>query len=160
MPRKRTGMPAVTAGTLLLLLATACTTPRTGDAAPPAPSSPTPSPTHRTAPVLAPDLDSDETLAGRHPATRGNAAFPCTGGPQGKALLVAISCVGGGSVTVDLPRMDSSFRQECDPDTPTETYNQLAVPEAGKPGTVRVEAPTTVTWAVTIGRTDPVEADE
>lgn len=158
IPRERTGLPAVTAGTLLLLLATACTTSRTHDAVPPA--SPTPSPTHRAASVEPPDLDPDETLAGRHPVTRGDATFAYTGGPKGKALVVAVSCRGRGSVTVDVLDMDSSFRQECEPDTPTVTHNHLEVPEASRPGTVSVGAPTGITWAVTIGRSDPVETED
>ncbi|MFI9611242.1 hypothetical protein ACIHCM_06030 [Streptomyces sp. NPDC052023] len=157
----RTHLPSVATCALLPLLVAACTTARTPGAASPAPPSSTPTPAHRTASVTPPELDAEagETLAGRHPATRGNGAFAYSGGPQGKALVLAVSCQGEGTITVQLPVMASSYRPNCDPGTPAVTYNQLVVPEASKPGTVTVTAPTTTTWSVTVGRTDPTPTD-
>ncbi|MFV0137963.1 hypothetical protein ACLGIH_33100 [Streptomyces sp. HMX87] len=150
--------------TLILLVAAGCTPDNdTGDGAAPATSaasSPTPT-ARQTAAVAPPALDPGlgESTAGQHGVTRGNANFPYRAGAQGKALIVAVSCQGTGTVKVEVPVLQTTFPLECSPGGPAVTYNQLALKAAHKAGTVKVTAPSTVIWAVIVGRGDPAEQD-
>jgi hypothetical protein len=148
---------------LALLTATACTSSHGSDG----PATPTrPAATrgavqaHRAVPVSQPELDADlgETLAGRQRPTRANAELQYSGGAEGKALIVAVSCRGKGAVSVEVPALHASFPLTCGIDEPEVVYNQFALKAAGKPGTVAVTAPKAVTWAVTVGRGERVTA--
>jgi hypothetical protein len=113
--------------------------------------------------VTPPSLDegTGETLAGRYGPARGGAHFAYDAGPRGKALVVAVSCRGTGKVSVDLPALDVSVSQPCSPHETAVTHNEFALAAVGRPGTVSVTAPSTVEWAVTVGRGDePVEDGE
>ena len=55
--------------------------------------------------------------------------------------------------------MGISFPLKCDTDDPTPTYNEFALRAAYKPGTIAVTAPSSVIWAVSVGRGNPA-ADE
>jgi hypothetical protein len=149
---------------LLLLAATACTSSQDAEGASPVTSTPvqasTP-PTRQAVLVTAPQLDEGlgEIRAGQRAATRGNASFDYVGGERGKALIVAVSCQGGGKITVEVPVVDVSFPLECPAGEPSVTYNQFAFKAAYKAGTVSVTAPSTVTWSVTVGRGDGAEEE-
>lgn len=47
-----------------------------------------------------PELDSDETLAGRQKTTTGNASVTFSKGKKGDALIVAVRCQGKGTIKV------------------------------------------------------------
>lgn len=155
----------VVASALLLLTVSACTPdPKpTGDAAPSTPSATAPPSAHQadSGSVTLPELDAamGEELAGQRAETRGNASFAYTGGERDKALIVAVNCRGVGTITVAVPVMDVSFPLECGAGEPAVTYNQLAMKSAYQPGTVSVTAPSTVTWAVTVGRGEAAQAE-
>lgn len=153
---------------ILLMAAAACTSPESdSDERSDAPSTSSvpsgagASPTQQASAATPPELDAGmgETLAGQRAATRGNASLEYSGGAKGKALIVAVSCKGDGSITVNVPVVKTSFPLECSVGEPAVTYNQLALSAADKPGTVSVTAPSTVTWAVTVGRGDPAAED-
>lgn len=158
----RMGMRRGTAVWALALLAAGCTP---GDDSEDSAGRPVvterPTPDRPTVVVTAPELDSrdGEVLAGRRGPARGDGGFSYRAGPAGKALVVAVTCQGRGTIDVALPAMDAGFRFECRTDEPTLTHNQLAVEDAREPGTVKVTAPSTVTWAVTVGRGDPTAKD-
>ncbi|MFH9982695.1 hypothetical protein ACH4ND_26330 [Streptomyces sp. NPDC017179] len=47
-----------------------------------------------------PELDPEESLAGRQKVTTGNANVPYSKGKKGDALTIAVSCQGKGKITV------------------------------------------------------------
>lgn len=145
---------------LALLAATACSSSHGIDD----PATPAGPPTtrsavqaHKAVPVSPPELDADlgETLAGKRQPTRGNAELKYSGGAKGKALIVAVSCRGKGAVYVEVSAPRVSFPLTCGVEKPEVIYNKFALEPAYKPGIVSVTAPTTVTWAVTVGRGEP-----
>ena len=89
--------------------------------------------------------------------TRGSASFSYEAGPQGKALIVAVSCLG--TVKVTVPVLGTDFPLECGTAEPAVTYNQLAMQAAHRAGTVTVTAPSTATWAITVGRGNTAEQE-
>ncbi|MET9734442.1 hypothetical protein ABZZ79_28545 [Streptomyces sp. NPDC006458] len=154
---------------LPLLAVAACTSQSQSQSQSPSPrpaadvrsDAPTTTPPVRTpVEVEPPDIDAaGESPAGQRQPTHGNAVFAYEGGRRGKALIVAVSCRGRGTVTVDLPEMRVSFRHTCAPGEAAVVQNEFALASAYRPGTVSVRAPSTVTWAVTVGRGEPVEED-
>jgi hypothetical protein len=154
---------AAVASTLLLLTAVGCTSGEsTGDAAgSSAPSTSRPTPSRHSVTVRPPELDpqSGEVFAGQRGETRGDASFSYNAGPRGKALIVAVSCLGTGTIKVTVPVLGTDFPLECGTAQPTVTYNQLAVQVAHKTGTVTVTAPPTATWAITVGRGHTAEQE-
>ncbi|MEV6841731.1 hypothetical protein AB0N17_46390 [Streptomyces sp. NPDC051133] len=99
-----------------------------------------------------PELDPDETLAGRQKVTSGNATLAFGKGRKGDALIVAVRCQGPGTIKVAVRSVHVSFPLECVAGKVSTTYNQVAVGGADHSGVVSVEAPTTVRWSMTIGR--------
>ncbi|MFB8775656.1 hypothetical protein [Streptomyces broussonetiae] len=150
----------VVALAVLGTLAAACTPPTDSDASRDTPS-PTPTDQVRDVgrDVTPPELDeaSGEGLAGQQAVTKGSAGFDYAAGAKGRALIVAVSCGGAGTIKVNVPAVALSFATECGTETPAVTYNQAAVRAAHKAGTVSVEAPSTVSWSATVGRGDPVQ---
>ncbi|MEU5522407.1 hypothetical protein ABZ759_17515 [Streptomyces sp. NPDC047860] len=148
---------------LALVAAAGCTSGNGtgGSAAPPARPTATERPATERPPVVVtvPELWDGEVLAGRRGPARGDGGFSYRAGAAGKALAVAVNCQGSGTVDVALPAMVAGFRFECGADEPTLSRNELAVEAARKPGTVKVTAPSTATWAVTVSRGDPTEED-
>ncbi|WP_318216629.1 hypothetical protein [Streptomyces sp. SCL15-6] len=152
------------ASILLLLTAVACTSGESTDdaAGSSAPSTSRPAPSRQGVTVTPPELDpeSGEVFAGRHGVTRGSASFSYEAGPQGKALIVAVSCLGStGTVKVTVPVLGTDFPLECGTAEPAVTYNQLAMQAAHRAGTVTVTAPSTATWAITVGRGNTAEQE-
>ncbi|MFF9457415.1 hypothetical protein [Streptomyces flaveolus] len=105
------------------------------------------------------DPESGAVFAGRHGVTRGSASFSYEAGAQGKALIVAVSCLGTGTIKVTVPILGTDFPLECGAGEPAVTYNQLAVQAADRAGTVTVTAPSTATWAITVGRGNTAEQE-
>ncbi|MFF5012115.1 hypothetical protein [Streptomyces sp. NPDC001165] len=106
-----------------------------------------------------PELDADETLAGRQKATTGNASISFGKGRKGDALIVAVSCQGTGRIKVAVRPVRASFPLECRADQVSTTYNQLAVSGVDRSGVASVEAPSSVRWSMTIGRGAPAQAE-
>ncbi|MFF7358335.1 hypothetical protein ACFZA1_37770 [Streptomyces filipinensis] len=106
-----------------------------------------------------PQLDPDETLAGRRTVTSGNATLAFTKGRKGDALIIAVRCQGQGTVKVAVRSVHVSFPLECLAGKVSTTYNQVAVGGADHSGVVSVEAPTGVRWSMTIGRGVPAEEE-
>lgn len=106
-----------------------------------------------------PELDADETLAGRRMATTGNASFSFGKGRKGDALIVAVRCQGAGRIKAAVPSVHVSFRLECLADQVSTTYNQVSVGGVDHGGVVSVEAPSSVRWSMTIGRGAPAQEE-
>ncbi|MFF4832530.1 hypothetical protein [Streptomyces sp. NPDC001315] len=106
-----------------------------------------------------PELDDDETLAGRQSATNGNASLQFSKGRTGDALIVAVRCQGQGKIKVAVPSVHVSFPLECVAGQVSTTYNQVAVSGVDRSGTVSVTAPSAVRWSITIGRGAPAEEE-
>ncbi|MFF8318697.1 hypothetical protein ACF06V_16195 [Streptomyces bobili] len=103
-----------------------------------------------------PELDADETLAGRQGATNGNANVEFIKGKKGDALVVAVRCQGQGKINVSVSSLRVSFPLECLTGESSTTYNQVAVTGVERSGSVSVHAPSSVRWSMTIGRGAPV----
>jgi hypothetical protein len=148
---------------LLLQMAVGCTSGESADdaAGSSAPSTPRPTPSRQNSTVKPPELDpgAGEVFAGRRGETRGNASFSYDAGPQGKALIVAVSCLGTGTIKVTVPVLGTDFPLECGTAEPAVTYNQLVMQTAHKAGTVTVTAPSTAVWAITVGRGSNAEQE-
>ncbi|MFE1886444.1 hypothetical protein [Streptomyces diastatochromogenes] len=110
-------------------------------------------------PTDPPELDGDETLAGRQKATTGNASIAFREGKKGDALIVAVRCRGAGKIKVAVRPVRMSFPLECRADKADTVYNQVAVGGADRGGVVSVEAPSSVRWSMTIGRGAPVQEE-
>ncbi|WP_242625544.1 hypothetical protein [Streptomyces sp. BK022] len=106
-----------------------------------------------------PELDADETPAGRQGVTTGNAEVEFAGGRKGDALIVAVRCQGAGAVKVAVRPVQVAFRVECLAGKVGTTYNQVAVSGVDRAGTVSVEAPSAVRWSLTVGRGAPAEEE-
>ncbi|MEU0289698.1 hypothetical protein [Streptomyces sp. NPDC006147] len=148
---------------LILLAVIGCTSTNGADEKPdlPTPAAAGSPAARQPAPVTPPPLDAGdgESTAGRYGPAQGSAGFSYSAGTRGKALTVAVSCRGRGGVEVRLPVPHADFRLACASGEPAVTYHQLALPAAHRAGSVRVTAPSGVTWAVTVGRSDPAGED-
>ncbi|UXY28825.1 hypothetical protein [Streptomyces sp. HUAS TT20] len=60
-----------------------------------------------------PELDDDETLAGRQKVTGGNASIEFSKGKKGEALIVAVRCQGAGKIEVAVRSVHVSFVLNC-----------------------------------------------
>ena len=152
------------AWSLVLLTTAGCASGSgTGDgAASPVPAASSPPAARQTTAVVTPPAlnpGSGEVTAGQHGPAHGNARFSYDAGTPGKALIVEASCLGAGTIDVALPAVGAGFRHKCGTDEPLAAHNELGLEAARAPGTVKVTAPSTVTWAVTVGRGDLVEQE-
>ncbi|MFJ9543621.1 hypothetical protein ACIRPX_41265 [Streptomyces sp. NPDC101225] len=154
--------------TAALFPVAACTSDPT-DAKQPAPSTSTAQPGSATVAATPsstqppvekpPELEPDETLAGRQKATTGNASIEFSGGKKGDALIVAVRCQGKGTVKVAVRSVHVTFPLECLADQVSTTYNQLDVSGVNRSGVVSVEASSAVRWSLTVGRGTPVQEE-
>ncbi|MFJ9814743.1 hypothetical protein ACIRU3_05620 [Streptomyces sp. NPDC101151] len=119
----------------------------------------TPGGTAQPSVQVPPELDADETLAGRQKATTGNAGIAYGKGKKGDALIVAVRCRGTGKIKVAVRSAHVSFPLECLDDQVSTTYNQVAVGGVDRSGVVSVEAPSSVRWSLTIGRGAPAQEE-
>ncbi|MFJ8194992.1 hypothetical protein ACIQ8D_35435 [Streptomyces sp. NPDC096094] len=158
--RRRTAAPALL---LLALAAAGCTSGNETDDTPTTPTPRTSSPptSKHSGTLTPPELDPEagEVIAGQRGETRGNASFSYDAGSRGKALIVAVSCRGTGTIKVSVPVLGTDFPLECSTAEPAVAYNQLIMNAAHKAGTVAVTAPSTFTWALTVGRGNAAEQE-
>lgn len=146
----------------------ACTTDHPDTRQAPQPrQSPSPSPatataapnTARPSVLKPPELDADETLAGRQEMTSGNASIAYSKGRKGDALIVAVSCQGEGKIKVVVRSVHVSFSQPCVADKNSTNHNQVDLTGADRNGVASVEAPSAVRWSMTIGHGAPVQEE-
>ncbi|MGW1589524.1 hypothetical protein [Streptomyces sp. NPDC002386] len=148
--------------TVLLVPLTGCTADhghasRQGPSAASASASASAAPHSSAVPALQrpPELDADETLAGRLGATTGNASIAYGKGGKGDALILAVRCQGPGRMKIAVRPVHVTFPLECRTDRPGTVYNQVNVTGAQAAGVASVEAPSSVRWSMTIGRGAP-----
>ncbi|MBJ6640045.1 hypothetical protein H4K36_23225 [Streptomyces sp. DHE7-1] len=147
--------------TLLLVPLTGCTSAHgrpagqgraaAGTAAPHGSTAPVPVAVHQAPP----ELDADETLAGRLGTTTGNASIAYGKGRKGDALILAVRCQGPGRMKIAVRPVHVTFPLECRADRPSTVYNQVNVTGTQTAGVASVEAPSPVRWSMTIGRGAP-----
>ncbi|MER6472104.1 hypothetical protein [Streptomyces collinus] len=121
------------------------------------PASTAPAGTSATHPLFhrAPELDSDEILAGRQEPITGSTSFAFAGGRKGDTLILALRCQGEGRVEVTVRPVHVAFPLRCAADRAETVYHQVRVTGTAHSGTASVQAPSTVRWSMTIGRTRP-----
>ncbi|MEV0218040.1 hypothetical protein [Streptomyces sp. NPDC050704] len=156
---------------VVLLSATACSSSDSDAGQPQQPQQPPQSSKHspaaETAPAdaveplveRAPDLDATETVAARQGRTNGNRSIEFSKGKKGDALIVAVRCQGKGKLDVTVRPVQVSFSLDCLAGEVSTTYNQVGVTGVERGGTVSVEAPSAVSWSMTIGRGEPASAE-
>ncbi|MFF8473344.1 hypothetical protein [Streptomyces sp. NPDC015414] len=149
--------------TLLLVPLTGCTSAHGRPAGQGRAAAGTAAPHGSAAPVpvhqAPPELDADETLAGRLGVTTGNASIAYGKGRKGDALILAVRCQGPGRMTIAVRPVHVTFPLECRADRPSTVYNQVNVTGAQAAGVASVEAPSPVRWSMTIGRGTPPRAE-
>jgi hypothetical protein len=106
-----------------------------------------------------PELDPDETPAGRQTVTSGNADIEFGKGEKGDALIVAVRCQGKGTIKVAVRSVHVSFALKCLDGEVSTTYNQVDVSGVDRSGVVAVEAPSTVRWSLAVGRGAPAQGE-
>ncbi|MEU1704634.1 hypothetical protein ABZ478_04425 [Streptomyces sp. NPDC005706] len=148
--------------TALLVPLTGCTAdhgdaPRQGPAT--AASAPAPHSSTVPAPQGPPELDADETLAGRQGMTTGNASIAFGEGRKGDALIIAVRCQGTGRMRIAVRPVHVAFPLRCRADRPSTIYNQVNVTAARAGGVASVEAPPSVHWSMTIARGTPPQEE-
>ncbi|MBL1087449.1 hypothetical protein JK359_36800 [Streptomyces actinomycinicus] len=74
------------------------------------------------------------------------------GGLKSGPLAILVNCKGHGKLTVEVKPVGMSFPLECAAGEVSSTYNQLDLKKPREQGTVSVTAPSTVRWAITVGR--------
>ncbi|MEU1012449.1 hypothetical protein [Streptomyces sp. NPDC005890] len=155
---------------MLLVPATGCTTnhseankfaqPTRSPASSSAPATNPPRSSAQASVQVPPELDADETLAGRQKMTTGNASIDFRKGKKkGDALIVAVRCQGAGTIKVAVQSVHVTFPLECHADQVSTTYNQVGVGGVDRSGTVSVQAPSSVRWSMTIGRGEPAQEE-
>ncbi|MEU0967564.1 hypothetical protein ABZ357_19800 [Streptomyces sp. NPDC005917] len=82
----------------------------------------------------------------------GNRTVEIRGGIKAGALSVLVNCQGQGKLTVSLEPVGLSFPLECVNGEVSSTFNQLDLKRDRGHGTVSVTAPSSVRWALTVGR--------
>ncbi|MGW1986307.1 hypothetical protein ACWCPJ_28255 [Streptomyces collinus] len=153
MPSPATGAAGtVSAGMATAGTASAGTGPTTTPTAPTAPTG-----TSAARPLFrrAPELDPDDILAGRQEPITGSASFAYTGGRKGDTLILAVRCQGEGGVEVTVHAVHVSFPLRCPADRADTVRHEVRVTGTARGGTASVQAPSTVRWSMTIGRTRP-----
>ncbi|MEV5800573.1 hypothetical protein [Streptomyces collinus] len=101
----------------------------------------------------APELDSNEILAGRQEPITGSASFAFAGGRKGDTLILAVRCQGQGRVEVTVRPVHVAFPLRCPAARADTIYHQVRVTGTARSGTASVRASSTVRWSMTIGRT-------
>ncbi|WP_405891148.1 hypothetical protein OG612_04730 [Streptomyces sp. NBC_01527] len=80
---------------------------------------------------------------------KGNAALPLTKEIGIGRLAIQVNCQGEGTIEVSVEPVGLSFPLECVEQEVSSTYNEIILKRARSEGTVRVEAPSSVRWALT-----------
>ncbi|MEU0337259.1 hypothetical protein [Streptomyces sp. NPDC006193] len=99
----------------------------------------------------APTLPDGEVVAKAVNAA-GNRELDIKGGLKAGPLSIMVNCQGEGEMAILVQQVGLSFRLKCDAGGVSSTYNQLNLKHTRKQGTVSVQAPSGVRWALTVGR--------
>ena len=99
----------------------------------------------------APALPEGHVVARAANAT-GNREMEMKGGLRSGPLAVAVNCRGEGELAVTVEPVGLSFSLRCVAGRTSSAYNQLDLKRSRARGTVSVSAPSTVRWAIAVGR--------
>ncbi|MGW6902174.1 hypothetical protein [Streptomyces sp. NBC_00624] len=80
---------------------------------------------------------------------KGNAELPLTKKIGVGRLAIQVNCQGDGTLEVSVEPVGLSFPLECVEQEVSSTYNEIILKRARSGGSVRVEAPSGVRWALT-----------
>ncbi|MFJ7945767.1 hypothetical protein ACIQ6K_19265 [Streptomyces sp. NPDC096354] len=80
---------------------------------------------------------------------KGNAELPLTKEIGVGRLVIQVNCQGDGTIEVSVEPVGLSFPLECVVQEVSSTYNEIILKRARSEGSVRVEAPSGVRWALT-----------
>lgn len=83
---------------------------------------------------------------------RGNRQLDVEGGLESGPLSILVNCRGKGRLTVLVEPAGLGFPLNCGPGEVSSTYDQLDLQAAHGRATVSVTAPSSVRWALTVGR--------
>ncbi|MEV0035345.1 hypothetical protein [Streptomyces sp. NPDC050804] len=96
-----------------------------------------------------PPLRGGEILLGAK-SRRGNATLPLAKKIGDGRLGVQVNCRGKGTLSVSVEPVGPSFSFECVAQDVRGTHNEIDLKRPTAEGTVRVTAPSAVTWALTV----------
>ncbi|MFJ3310303.1 hypothetical protein ACIPSA_46395 [Streptomyces sp. NPDC086549] len=82
----------------------------------------------------------------------GNREMEVKGGLKSGPLSILVNCQGKGKLTISVNPVGLSFPLDCVAGQTSSTFNQLNLKRPRTQGTVSVTAPSTVRWAITVGR--------
>ncbi|MFF9691264.1 hypothetical protein [Streptomyces sp. NPDC014623] len=85
------------------------------------------------------------SVASRH----GNAELPLTREIGAGLLAVQVNCLGEGTLEVAIEPVGLTFPLECVEREVSSTYNEIRLKRARSEGSIRVTAPSSVSWALT-----------
>ncbi|MFI1763623.1 hypothetical protein ACH41H_16465 [Streptomyces sp. NPDC020800] len=94
----------------------------------------------------------DGTVVARAADAVGNREMDLRGGLENGTLSVLVNCRGKGRLTVHVQPVGLSFPLACVDGEVRSTYNRLKLKRPRGHGTVSVTVPSTVRWALTVGR--------
>ncbi|MER7811212.1 hypothetical protein [Streptomyces sp900116325] len=80
---------------------------------------------------------------------KGNAELPLTKEVGVGRLAIQVNCQGEGTIKVSVEPVGLSFPLECVEQEVSSTYNEIILKRSRSEGSVRVEAPSGVRWALT-----------
>jgi hypothetical protein len=154
---KLSPLAAATALAVVAVLAVGCSNDDSDapDASPKGPARPAaphraehiPGETVTEAPVL-----PDGEVVAQAVNVSGNRELEVKGGLKSGPLAVLVNCKGKGRLTVEVEPVGLNFPLKCVAGEVSSTYNQLDLKNTREQGTVSVTAPSTVHWAITVGR--------
>ena len=81
---------------------------------------------------------------------KGNAELPLAKAIGIGSVAIQVNCQGKGTLKVDLRPVGLSFPLECVDGEVSSTYNEIQLKRARSEGSVRITAPSTVSWALTV----------
>ncbi|MEE1756524.1 hypothetical protein [Streptomyces sp. SP18CS02] len=149
-------------GTLLLVLAAGCTDGKPEDAATPAKTGQSSPPGHSGFPtdqpskdltVLPPRLPEGKVVA-QVANAQGNREVSIEDRVDEGALGILVACRGKGTITVTYTPSAISFPLNCTTGETSTTYNQIDLKREQEAASIKVDAPSAVRWAMTVGQSD------
>ncbi|MFD6415783.1 hypothetical protein [Streptomyces sp. NPDC060194] len=164
--QRRSALTARLLPAALLPLALAACTSGAPDSAPPAPRSPWPASSGPAtvappaeSPVAVGEPDLGETFVAGLSDMQGDGAFAFDAGRRGEALIVAYRCLGPGELTVEVRPTGMVRSVPCTGQEVADERDVVDVEGVQAAGRVYVQAPSTVRWAVSVGRGERAALD-
>ncbi|MFB6838161.1 hypothetical protein [Streptomyces sp. NPDC056361] len=100
---------------------------------------------------VAPEL-AEGTVVAAVAKVKGNRAVPLEGGVRKGPLGIMVSCKGAGTVKVALDSSGFAFPVKCGAGEVSTIYNRIDLTDDRAEAYVQVEAPGSVSWAMSVGR--------